>query len=231
MTDRLHQSAIDNEGYSALIPLRGGSKSIPQKNIRSLCNKPLCAWVLEAALNCSLISEVAVSTDCPIITSVVKSISPEIIIIPRPDAISGDTSPTEETMLHALGYLSGKKLVTIQATSPLLSAEDLFEAIHQFEDTGAESMLSAVRTKRFFWNDDGTAINYDPTNRPMRQAFNGTLTENGAFYITDRDLLLSSRCRLGGKISIYEMPSETFIEIDEPEDWDAVEALLRMRTL
>jgi len=53
--------------------------------------------------------------------------------------------------------------------------------------------------------------------------------ENGAFYITKRDLLQSSRCRLGGKIGIYEMPDTTASEIDEPNDWFIVEQLLLNR--
>lgn len=90
-------------------------------------------------------------------------------------------------------------------------------------------MLSAVRTKRFFWTDDFRAINYDPYKRPRRQDFRGTLMENGAFYLTRRSTLLETNCRLGGRIAVHEMAEETAVEIDEPGDWDVVANLLKIR--
>jgi N-acylneuraminate cytidylyltransferase len=92
-------------------------------------------------------------------------------------------------------------------------------------------MLSAVRTKRFFWNDNGTALNYDPLNRPRRQEFTGTLMENGAFYITRRCILERYQCRLGGQMGIYEMPEDSAVEIDELDDWEMVAKLLQNRCI
>jgi N-acylneuraminate cytidylyltransferase len=68
--------------------------------------------------------------------------------------------------------------------------------------------------------------NYNPLQRPRRQEFAGTLMENGAFYLTRRSVLESHRCRLGGKIGVFEMPEATAVEIDEPADWAMVEKLI-----
>lgn len=130
-------------------------------------------------------------------------------------------------MLHFMEHVNFDTLVTIQATSPLLCAKHLDEALQKFQSERLDSMLSAVRTKRFFWNDDATPINYDPLNRPRRQGFRGTLMENGAFYVTKRGILEKFKCRLGGQIGIYEMPEDTAVEIDEPSDWDLVSKLLQ----
>jgi CMP-N-acetylneuraminic acid synthetase len=212
-----------------LIPLRGGSKSIHKKNIKLLSGKPLAAWVLEAACAASLINGVFVSTDSDEIAKVVENLGLGVHIIPRPEEFATDEATTESVMLHFMGEVSFDTLVTIQATSPLLTARDLDRAIAEFESQNLDSMLSAVRTKRFFWNDDGTSINYDPLSRPRRQDFPGTLMENGAFYITRREILERYRCRLGGKIGIYEMDESTAVEIDEPEDWIHVERMLSLR--
>ncbi|MEA1051591.1 hypothetical protein U5801_17520 [Lamprobacter modestohalophilus] len=96
----------------------------------------------------------------------------------------------------------------------------------RFECDRLDSLLSAVRTKRFFWQDDATPINDDPLQRPRHQDFAGTLMENGAFYITRRAILEQYRCRLGGRIGLHEMPEHSALEIDEPEDWARVEAVL-----
>lgn len=216
--------------YIAIIPLRGGSKSIPRKNIKSIAGKPLCSWVLEAAASCKRISAVYVSTDCPEIEKTVNALGLRIKVIQRPAELATDEASTESVMLHAMGLLEFDNLITIQATSPLLETAHLNAAIKKFEHEELDSMLSAVRFKRFFWNDDGTAINYNPLMRPRRQEFKGTLMENGAFYITKKSILAEYRCRLGGRIGIYEMPEDTAYEIDEPEDWTIIERLLERRT-
>ncbi len=213
----------------ALIPLRGGSKSIPKKNIKLIADKPLCAWVLEAAVQAKAIDKVIVSTDCPEIKSVVSMLNLGVTILDRPPELATDEASTESVMLHVMQQLMFNILVTIQATSPLLEAQHLDTALERFKEHDLDSMLSAVRIKRFFWNDDATPINYNPLHRPRRQDFRGILMENGAFYITRRAILERDQCRLGGKVGIYTMPETTAVEIDELNDWVMVEQLLRQQ--
>ena len=120
-------------------------------------------------------------------------------------------------------------LVTIQATSPLLTEKDFNNGIKIFQNNSYDSLLTAVRTKRFYWDNDFKPINYNPSKRPRRQDFEGLLMENGAFYICKRSILEIHKCRLAGKIGIYEMEEDTAIEIDEPSDWEIVENLLKKK--
>jgi CMP-N-acetylneuraminic acid synthetase len=211
----------------ALVPLRGNSKSIPKKNIKMIAGKPLCAWVLEATAHSHHISTVYVSTDSEEIADIVSGLDLDIQIINRPAEYATDEASTESVMLHFADQVSFDYLVTVQATSPLLRSVDLDEALDLYHAEGLDSMLSAVRTKHFFWRDDNTPINYDPLHRPRRQDYSGILMENGAFYVTSREILQKNRCRLGGKIGIYEMAESTSFEIDEPVDWITVESLLK----
>lgn len=217
--------------YVALVPLRGGSKSIPEKNILNIAGKPLCAWVLEAACLSGVFQKVVVSTDSPKISDVVRNLQLPIEILDRPAELATDDASTESVMLHAAKALSFDVLATIQATSPLLTKQDLQEAHRLFSAGDYDSLLTAVRVKRFFWNDDATAWNYVPHQRPRRQEFGGSFMENGAFYFTKRHILENHRSRLGGRICIYQMPDESDIEIDEPSDWGIVERRLLARTL
>ena len=211
----------------SLIPLRGGSKSISNKNIKEIGGKPLCAWVLEAAVNSQVIDDVYVSTDSNDIKNIVNDLNLGINIVDRPAKYATDESSTESVIIHFSELEKFDRIVTIQATSPLLKTVHLNTALEQFHKQNLDSMLSAVRTKRFFWNENGTPINYDPMNRPRRQDFKGELMENGAFYITTNKVLDKYQCRLGGKIGIFEMPENTAIEIDEPCDWEVVSQQLR----
>jgi CMP-N-acetylneuraminic acid synthetase len=210
----------------ALVPLRAGSKGIPKKNIKTIAGKPLAAWVLEAATQCPTIDTVYVSTESEEIAKVVSELALNITVIKRPSELATDEASTEAVMLHFMEQIEFDILITIQATSPLLKPENLREALNKFQENEFDSMLSAVRSKRFFWNEDGTPINYNPIKRPRRQEFKGSLMENGAFYITRRKILDEQYCRLGGKIGVYEMDSTQELEIDEPSDWEVIERLL-----
>ena len=220
---------MGNEFYKtvALIPLRGGSKSIPLKNIKEIAGKPLCAWVLEAASHAKNIDKVFVSTDSEAIKDVVENLGLDIEVINRPAVYSTDEASTESVMLHFMKEIRFINLVTIQATSPLLKSTQLDAAIDLFEREQYDSLLTAVRSKRFFWTLDNKPLNYFPLLRPRRQDFDGSFIENGAFYITSKNILEKDRCRLGGKMGIYEMPENSFVEIDEPEDWAYVSDLLK----
>jgi N-acylneuraminate cytidylyltransferase len=113
-----------------------------------------------------------------------------------------------------------------------LKSKDLNKGLQKFNAEKFDSILSVVRQKRFLWSEIGSsqaaaAINYNPLARPRRQDFSGFFVENGAFYITSKERLLASECRISGKIGLVEMPEETYFEIDEPSDWLIVEQLLK----
>lgn len=215
--------------FNCLVPLRGGSKSIPQKNIKLIAGKPLCFWVLRAATSCLGISRVFVSSDCEQILRVVEGFGLGIGLVRRPPQFATDEASTESVMGHFWENYPCDNLVTIQATSPLLEGAHLDAAIASYSNNAFDSMLSAVRCKRFFWTDDFQPINYNPEKRPRRQDFQGTLMENGAFYITSAKVFKEKGSRLGGKIGVHEMPPDTAVEIDEPDDWRIVETLLAQR--
>ncbi|HAR62809.1 MAG TPA: acylneuraminate cytidylyltransferase [Candidatus Margulisbacteria bacterium] len=213
----------------ALIPLRGGSKSISKKNIKLMAGKPLCAWTLESACNSGIFDKVVVSTDSQEIADVVRSLNLDVEIIMRPAELATDTSSTESVMLHIADIVDFDVIVTIQATSPLTGPLDFVNAYKKFNAENLDSLVTGVNQKRFYWDIAGTPLSYDPLNRPRRQDYNGVIMENGAFYITKRSVLTQSQCRLGGRIGIYEMPENTAIEIDELSDWHAVEKLIKLR--
>ena len=217
-----------NRNYIALIPLRGGSKSIPKKNIKSIAGYPLCYYAIKSAVDSNIFSKIIISTDSYEIAGICfHYFGDEIHISMRPAELAQDTSSTESVMLHESQHHEYDVMCLIQATSPLTSPIDFINAKVQFEKEEADSLVTGVRSKRFFWDTKNHgAINYNPLNRPRRQDFEGWIMENGAFYFTTKEVLTTSQCRLGGKISIFEMPEETSIEIDEHYDWLAIEQIL-----
>lgn len=215
---------------TAFIPVRGGSKSIPQKNIKPFCGKPLVCWNIEALENCDSIDEIVIATDSKEIENTIKKFNyKKTQIYQRSAENASDTASTESVMLE---YIQNKKLnpdtifILAQATSPLTQSIHFAEALQMYQENHFDSILSCVRNKRFFWNSNGTSLNYDFQNRPRRQNFEGMFMENGAFYINTVKNILDSKNRLSGKIGIYEMPEYTATEIDEPDDWIILENLM-----
>jgi len=218
----------------AFIPVRGGSKSIPEKNIRMLAGRPLVHWTRDAALGCARIDRVFVSSDSPRIREVAgEGASDRLSVIDRSAETATDTASTESALLEFASDVAFEWVVLIQATSPLLTSADLDRALAHRERSGADSLVSVTRHHRFRWRRDasGRAVpeNYDPRARPRRQDWPGELYESGAFYVTSREALLESRCRISGRVTVWEMPPESAVELDEPADWTVVEGLLRAR--
>jgi YrbI family 3-deoxy-D-manno-octulosonate 8-phosphate phosphatase len=215
----------------AFVPVRCGSKSIPLKNIKSFYGKPLVFWVLDALEKSRKVNEVIVATDCDEIEQAVKDLRfSKIRIYRRSAENASDQSSTESVMLEYLasGRLSKEDVfILCQATSPFTQSSDFDQALEQFRNEKADSLLTCCRMKRFIWNENGKPLNYEYTARPRRQDFNGTLVENGAFYISTVGNILTAQNRLSGKIAVYEMPEYTFHELDEPDDWASAESIMR----
>ncbi len=221
----------------AFIPVRGGSKSIPLKNIKILNGKPLVYWTACAAQKSECIDKLIIATDSDEIKSVVSEFEfSKLEVYDRDKANAEDKSSTESVMLE---YINKSDLCEddlfflIQATSPMLKPEHIDGMYKEFLKNKYDSMFTGVREKQFHWmikDGDRTGfkpINYDYRNRPRRQDFEGIIAENGACYINSVRNIKQDKCRLSGKIGMYEMPSYTSYEIDEPSDWVIIEELMK----
>ena len=216
----------------AFIPVRGGSKSIPEKNIKSFCGKPLVYWNL-SALHLSNVDKIIVATDSLKIKTIVNSFNfSKVRVYDRSNKNAQDTSSTESVMLEYIRESNLSETDTfmlVQVTSPLTCEQHFNEALELFLDY--DSILSACRSTRFVWSQDGKSLNYNFRNRPRRQNFEGNFVENGAIYINSIANIKKSNNRLSGNIGIYEMPEYSLIEIDKPEDWIAAEDIMKKYVL
>ncbi|QEC78072.1 acylneuraminate cytidylyltransferase [Mucilaginibacter ginsenosidivorax] len=217
----------------AILPLRKGSKSIKNKNKKKLLGRPLYQWILGEAIH-SNIDEIYVFTDDEEIIERVKSVykwTDKVKTWLRSENSATDTASTESGMLELAEGINYDFdiLCLLQATSPLLTKEDINKGMNKLVKEGYDSVLSAVNSKRFIWNEEGKSVNYDYRNRPRRQDFPGFLIENGALYLIKKESYLKENNRLYGKIGIVEMPEDTLVEIDEPADWVLIEQILSSR--
>jgi N-acylneuraminate cytidylyltransferase len=205
-----------------IILARGGSKGIPKKNITNINEYPLIYYTIKSALS-SLANDVWISTDCSQISSIAQKFGAKVI--DRPRGISGDKNKSEEALLHFAENVDFDILVFIQPTSPLLLSEDINKGLSMMRDY--DSVFSAYKEHWIpRWNLDYTPYQWSIDSRPMRQDRPEKYVENGAFYITSKKALLSSKLRYSGKIGIVEMPLYRSFQIDTPEDLELIKKLL-----
>ena len=211
------------------IPLRKGSKGIPNKNKRKMVGRPLFTWVLCEAIFSNLDEVVVYTDDESIIEFINKEYhwSNKVKAIFRSEESASDTASTEFAMLEyceSINY-DFDLFCLLQATSPFTKKEEINTCLDKLNDD-YDSALTVVNTHRFLWNKRGEAINYNPQNRPRRQDFDGLLIENGAIYTTTKESLKITKNRLGNKVAVVKMPEESLHEIDSETDWIVVEQLL-----
>ena len=212
----------------AFIPARGGSKSIPLKNIKSFCGQPLIYWNLVSLQNAK-VDKIIVATDSQEIKSVVEKFNfPKVEFYDRKKENASDESSTESVMLEYINQsslLDSDIFMLTQVTSPFTKEKNFNEGLALLKEY--DSVISCCQSKRFRWKEDGSAINYDIYNRPRRQDWQGDLVENGAFYISNVGNIKSSKNRISKNIGIYVMPEYTSVEIDAPHDWLVAEELMK----
>jgi len=215
----------------AFVPARCGSKSIKFKNIKKFCGKPLIYWSLLTLQKANLVDEIYVASDCDEILNIVDEFGfKKVNLYKRDKSNAQDNSSSEAVMLEFLqkkNFDDDDMFLLVQVTSPTTTSQDINNAIDKLKAQNKDSLLSVVREKKFFWNDDFNPINYDFKSRPRRQDFNGVLLENGAFYINKVKNILRDKNRLSGEVCFYEMKDYNSIDIDEQIDWEIAETYMK----
>ena len=229
-----------------LIPARGGSKGIPNKNIKLINGKPLLCYTAEAALESKKIDKVVLSTDSEKIRKVGISCGLEVPFI-RPSILAEDDTPTLPVIDHALEYLNKNQnyipdiVVLLQPTSPLRKAFHVDNAIDIFLDhKNADSLVSIVQVPHNY-NPYSILIRNKksivksfldfPEKNNSRQKKPIFYARNGAIYITNIDCLINKKSMYGDKIISYLMDYKDSFDIDDEIDFLISEHLIKENNL
>ena len=218
----------------AIIPARGGSKGIPNKNIKPLMGKPLIAWTIEQAKAAEKVHSVLVTSDSLKILNVAGEFGADHKLA-RPDNLSTDDATSESALEHALDWYEANHrlvdyVVFLQATSPIRHPLDIDGAIACLEKSNADSVFSARKIDGFSWSRHALwTPEYTLEHRKMRQALPQRVEENGSIYVFKPWVLRNRQARLGGRIVPYYMHPLDSFQIDEPDDWTLFESLWDLR--
>ncbi|MFC3959078.1 cytidylyltransferase domain-containing protein [Halovivax cerinus] len=207
-----------------LVPARGGSKGVPEKNIRDIAGKPLIAHSIESGRKSTVIDSVVVSTDDEEIATVAEEYHARVPFL-RPDNLATDTAPTSPVVEDALETLAEQgesydDIVLLQPTSPLRSSTHIDEAYELYTVQDADSLISAYPTTETRWrstSNGAVQLNYEDESK-RRQDREPEYIINGAVYVTAVEAFLSSQELITGETVIYEMDEIDSIDVDTPFD-------------
>ena len=223
-----------------IIPARGGSKGIKNKNVINICGKPLIFYTINPALKIKengLINEVIVSTDSKKIANISKKLDVSVPFL-RPKNISGDKAKSIDFMLHAINYFEKKGIsydyiVLLQPTSPLRGYEDIKGAVSLYLKNKSDSLISVCKEERvdetelyYKKNDVGIPLSVNHNKGIRRQELKELFIRNAAIYITSVKYLKKNKRVISDNPLIFEMSEKRSIDIDTKKDLENLRKLL-----
>lgn len=196
-----------------LIPARGGSKGVPNKNIKFINGKPLIVWTIEKAKRSELIDKIVVSTDSEQIADVARRAGAEVLM--RPSELATDTASTQDVMIHALGFYPADIVVLLQPTSPYRAEGLIDECINEFIANEYDSLAT------------GFICDYKEygKNTLPRQLIEGFFYDDGNVYVIKAQNILNGD-RYGDNIGRKIISRYENAEIDDEFDFWLLEKIL-----
>ncbi|MDB6074367.1 MAG: neuA [Verrucomicrobiaceae bacterium] len=221
----------------AIIPARGGSKRIPDKNIKLFNGKPIIAYSIEAAKATGLFDHVVVSTDSEAIAKVAREWGAEVPFL-RDDSVSGDKAGLHSVMHDALTRLSAlgihsRYACCLLATAPLMLAEDIMHGYEAIREASAQMSLSVTTFPYCIFrglkkDDSGRAVMLWPENLTRHsQEFPEAFHDAGQFYWFDVELFVNDPGVFFSDAVPVFLPRSQVQDIDNLEDWEQAELLYR----
>ncbi len=224
----------------AFIFARGGSKGLPGKNIKHLAGKPLLQYSIDTALVCPSIEKVFVSTDDIQIAEVARSGG--AIVIERPDELANDTSPEWLSWRHAVTWVQDNyglfdRFISLPATSPLRSVEDVENAISRLTVVDADICISVTPASRSpYFNmvkrtDSGLVelVNQPSDAVTRRQDAPNVFDITTVVYVTTPIFILNQYGIFSGNVTSIEIPKERAVDIDDIYDFKLAQVLIQER--
>ena len=211
------------EKIKALVPMKGHSERVPNKNIRIIAGKPLFHWILESLSKSQYIDEIIINTDSEEIAEN-ASANFDVIILKRPEELCGDMVSMSPLIKHDISHTSGSLFLQTHSTNPLVKTETIDRAIETFYKLSDHDSLFTVTPMwtRIFWKD-GEPINHDPDNLIRTQDLDPIYEENSCLYLFSRDIFNKRENRLGFNPKMMVMDPIESIDIDEEHDFQLAE--------
>ena len=219
-----------------VIPAKERSTRLPGKNLKDLCGKPMMAYPILAAKAARGVGRVVVTTESEKIKEIALRYGADVPFL-RPVELTLDAVTSQQVLVHALDELKRVDgyepdyVLLLYPTSPLLSSERIEQAITLAVEKDADSVVSGHYDKGHYWiEDDGAWKRLYPIALVNSQYQKPLFRENGAIYMTRTSVLRGQKQLLADRAQVLLMEPDENVDVDYPEDFARVEAILNART-
>jgi CMP-N,N'-diacetyllegionaminic acid synthase len=229
---------VNPSGVLALIPARGGSRGIPDKNIRLLAGRTLLDYAADAARSSKVVDRIVLTTDSERIAVEGRRLGIDVPFL-RPPEFARDDTPMLPVIEHAVDALEQQGwnpdvIVLLQPTSPFRRPGHIRAAVEQLRETNADSVVSVVELPMHMSPDyvmridEGRLVPFLPAGAAVtrRQDARRAVVRDGTVYAFWRRTLRETRTIYGRDCRPMIVPAHESITIDTPEDWIEAERRL-----
>jgi len=209
----------------AIVPMKGHSERIPNKNLRNFNDRPLCHWILNTLSHTPEVDEIVVNTDSGRIADEARTFNATVLI--RPERLRGDHVSMNEVILHDVAKTDGDVYLQTHCTNPLLHSETISEAVSMFEEHDCDSLFSVTPLQTRLWDENGDPINHQRDELQRTQDLPPIYEENSNIYLFTPESVKRRSNRIGDNPTMFPMDEAEAIDIDELIDFKIAESLHR----
>lgn len=212
----------------ALVPMRHHSQRVPGKNYRMLAGKPLFHHIIETLMAVPEIIQILVDTDSEPVMDGLRADFPQVKIIQRPENLRADDVPMNDILIYDTDQIQADFYLQTHSTNPLLKSETVSRAIQSLITNYPthDSLFSVTRLQTRLYDQNGRAINHDPSVLIQTQNLPPVYEENSCIYLFTRENLLKRHHRIGEKPIMFEIEAAEAWDIDEELDFAVCDFLL-----
>ena len=211
----------------ALMPMKGESERVPNKNMRDFNGQPLCSVMLDKLVASDLIDQVLINTDSNLIKNFIESRYDKVKIIERPVELRGHDVSMNKIIDYDISQYPADLYLQTHSTNPLLREETITAAIEMFikNESKKDSLFSVTRFQTRFYRENGEALNHDPEVLIKTQDLPVLYEENSCIYIFTKETFEKNKRRIGDNPILFEINQLEAVDIDVEEEFVLAEKL------
>lgn len=216
----------------ALLPMKGNSERVPNKNLKIFNGIPLFHWVLIELLKSKYIDEIVINTDSDLIKkNIYDNFDSKIKVIDRPKEIIGDFVSMNEIIACDISQTDGYIYLQTHSTNPLLTVNSIDNALEKMNSNSNQfdSIFSVTKLQTRLYDSQGVPLNHNPNNLVRTQDLAPIFEENSNFFIFSKESFeRAGNKRIGIKPLMFEIDKLEAMDIDEPQDFTIAESVHKL---
>lgn len=217
---------------AALLPMKGNSERVPNKNLKDFCGKPLYHRVLDSLISSKYIEIVIINTDSEAIKKdVARNFPDKVIVLDRPKEIIGDFVSMNKIIEYDINKIEADLYLQTHSTNPLLKTETINRAIEAYleKKDKYDSIFAVTRMQTRLYSSDGKPLNHDPLKLLRTQDLPPIYEENSNLYIfSKKSFEEAAGKRIGLNPLMFEIDKIEALDIDGLHDFIIAESLFKM---